>query len=478
MADLQKSVIVPDVSFYQDDNSTAQMINFAKMKSAGAPGVIIRAGQNSWIDTDFAANWKAAKAAGLLRGAYWFYDSRYPPLQQAKLFTDAVKDDPAEMELWCDYEESYGGVFAGWRHFAVFVAEVMRLQPGAKVGIYTGFYYWKNHRPNAVTDAASMAWFAKLPLWLAWYADSSVVEIPYPWAGALYWQYTDKGDGLKYGAESLNIDMNYYNGTIADFNARYNNIVIPEPEPIPAPIPVPVAVTKLYVVKDDIWGSTTIRKGYPATKRYQGGRGSVKLSEAWLEYVWKINQQKWAYQFERRGLLKKYVGWCNQGDNVVEELTFAGNIVWGVRDGNRVYIETYSSDAPPPPVKMPDENNLDTRIQMFSTQYPTYTDMTTNGRNPRTVLLSNPGERVFFSVDALAEISLVKQMVKITAAPWLRVRAWPSTKAQIMRNLFWGTSVYVQFVTQIGADYWGRVAGGWIGLKVGGYYYSSWREVM
>jgi GH25 family lysozyme M1 (1,4-beta-N-acetylmuramidase) len=462
MADLQTTVIVPDVSFWQDKNDTPQMIDFAKMKAAGAPGVIIRAGQGSWTDADFVHNWQAAKASGLLRGAYWFYDSRYAPLSQAALFANSVKNDMPEMELWCDYEENYRGAFAGWKHFAVFVAEVQKLLPAVKVGIYTGYYYWMDHSPDPVTEAASLAWFGKLPLWLAWYSSANVVKIPAPWTKATYWQYTDKGDGLKYGVESLGIDLSYFNGSLADFSARYNGATPPQ-------------VSKLYVVKDDLWAGTYVRNGYPATKRYRGGKGSVKLSPEWLEYAWKINQPRWAYQFVNRELLKKYVGWCNQGVNVVEQLTFAGNILRGVPAGDHVYIETYQSDALPPAVRLPDEIHMDTKIQMFSTQYPTYTDMTTNGRNPRTVLLSNPGEKVYMSANELAEISMIEKSVKVTAFPALRVRAWPSTAGAIQRSLIWNTSVYVNFYTQIGNDIWGRVAGGWIGMRVGGYYNTSWR---
>ena len=72
-------VLGPDVSFHQDDNGTAQQIDFAKMRAAGAGFVIIRVGQNSWVDPDFRRNYQAAKDAGLPRGCYWFYDSRTSP---------------------------------------------------------------------------------------------------------------------------------------------------------------------------------------------------------------------------------------------------------------------------------------------------------------------------------------------------------------------------------------------------------------
>lgn len=49
------NIIGTDVSFYQDDPQTPQGINFPKMRQA-AEFVIVRAGQNLWVDPDFKLN--------------------------------------------------------------------------------------------------------------------------------------------------------------------------------------------------------------------------------------------------------------------------------------------------------------------------------------------------------------------------------------------------------------------------------------
>ena len=318
-----RSVIVPDCSFYQDDPTTIRRIDFATMRAAGAPGVIIRAGQRSYMDRDFVYNWKSAKNAGLLRGAYWFYDSRHPPLAQAALFSGILQTHGLpEMEAWCDYEETYGGAYAGWRHFAVFVAELQRLIPHMRVGIYTSYGYWRDHSPNSLFQRASYDWFAQFPLWLAQYNVEPTL-VPGPWKAPLYWQFTAKGPGAKYGVESLSIDLSYFNGDLAGFLTRYN--VVPPPPPVvdkfavnsvsmsgakidgmvtvnvthngvtsdvildqrvlvPPPPPVVPPSTKLYRIKDDIeaglkvnggtrpgdpvLGDNVIRSGWPATVRY------------------------------------------------------------------------------------------------------------------------------------------------------------------------------------------------------------------
>jgi lysozyme len=432
------------------------MVNFDTMKAAGAPGVIIRAGQNNWVDADFSHNWQAAKNAGLLRGAYWFYDSRHPPLAQAAIFASLLNDDPAEMEVWCDYEEFYGGAYAGWRHFAVFVAEIKRLLPSAKVGIYSGFFYWRDHSPNPTTEAASLAWFGQFALWIAWYADVSVVRIPAPWSSALYWQYTDNGDGPKYGTESLNVDLNYFNGSLVDFQLRYNNIVIPpdpDPEPKPKPVviiqsvkssnklvdallivnytidgvpqfqavdqrpapePEPQPTAGLYRIKSDTQAGVVptgtrpyIRNGLPCTVRLQGGKGSVLLSPDWMKYAYAINTGKARnYQFETPTIFKDAVGWHNQqGNNRVEQVVFGGNVLEVLRiDGERAYIKTYFNEqAPPATTVFPTDAN-NPLVHNFSIQYSSRLDTSTDGRYARTLVIANPGEQLYLSVRELVKV--------------------------------------------------------------------------
>ncbi|HCR72359.1 MAG TPA: hypothetical protein DIW23_13000 [Anaerolineae bacterium] len=204
----------PDVSFSQDDPTTPQGINFSKMKTL-THGVIIRAGQNLWEDNEFKISWANAKQAGLSRGSYWFYDSRANPKRQAEKWVEVMGNDLGEMEMWCDFEDRYGGQFTGWRHWFDFMERLRQLVPQKQLGVYTGYYYWQEF-------AAGISYFGKYPLWIAWY-NPELPRIPPIWDDWLYWQFTDNGDGTLYGVESLNIDLNYFNGTEADFLARYPN---------------------------------------------------------------------------------------------------------------------------------------------------------------------------------------------------------------------------------------------------------------
>lgn len=197
--------ICPDISFWQDDNTTIPKVDFVKMRTQ-TQGVVIRAGQNTWIDSDVIYNWQAAKEAGLKRGSYWFYDSRSTPQQQADLWKAALGNDLPEWGLWCDLEESYGGAYKGESNWKKFVEAVRVLFPNVKIGIYTANWWWSQ---QTVTQAD---YWASFPLWVAQYvSDPAFVTLPAPWVnkGAALWQFSDNGDGLKYGVESLNIDLNY-----------------------------------------------------------------------------------------------------------------------------------------------------------------------------------------------------------------------------------------------------------------------------
>ena len=236
------NVIGPDVSFYQDDPETPQGIDFVKM-SASAGYVIIRAGQNIWVDSDFKANWREAKLAGLPRGSYWFYDSRIEPKRQAELWVQQFAGDFGELPLFADFEENYKGAYAGWKNWYTFLERLKQLISGKEIAIYTAYYYWRDNAPNATTQASNLAYFHQYPLWIANYGAAEPL-VPAPWAKGewLFWQYTETGDGNLFGVESKGIDLNYFNGDLAALKARFNLTDAPPPpppDPDPDPDPLP-----------------------------------------------------------------------------------------------------------------------------------------------------------------------------------------------------------------------------------------------
>jgi len=225
---LLSGVDVTDVSFYQ------KLIDFLKMKARGARATIIRAGQNLWPDPYWDINWMASKQAGLPRGSYYFYDSRVKPNAQADLYWSLIKYDMGELMVTADYEESYGGAYGGWKRLYDFTERLKSNGvPEEKLWVYSGYYYWNDHSPQS--DAASLAYFNKFKLWLAWYTTNPAnVKIPKPWTNetALLWQYGTPAIGREYGVQTAEIDMSQWTGNLNSFNT-YWNLVSTDPPPAP-----------------------------------------------------------------------------------------------------------------------------------------------------------------------------------------------------------------------------------------------------
>lgn len=228
---INNKVTLFDVSFWQDNDYTPYKINFQAMRFNGGDGVILRAGQNVWVDEDYLDYARAADEAGLPRGAYWFYDSRVDPITQANLFADAVnRSGFPKLGIWADFEERYGGPYRSESHFKQFTDRLKTLFPNKLIGIYTAYYYWMER-----TTSVTRMYFSQFPLWVAHYR-TAIPLVPPPWnvTGYKIWQYTDQGDGELFGAESKEIDMNVFAGTLEDYKRFFSldGYVPSEPPPV------------------------------------------------------------------------------------------------------------------------------------------------------------------------------------------------------------------------------------------------------
>jgi hypothetical protein len=136
------------------------------------------------------------------------------------------------------------------------------------------------------------------------------------------------------------------------------------------------------------------------------------LTPEWMAFVRTINSQagrkfQFVDWFLGCKILKHSVGWHNTGKgNRVEQLTFSGNIVDVIAiEGNKAYIRCYYNDELPPAPIWPEKDSLDTRVQLFTTQFRNKLDITTNGRYPRTVIIANSRkERLWIDIANLKKV--------------------------------------------------------------------------
>lgn len=211
-----------DISTWQDSPLIAGHVDFIKMREWGIDFVIIRAGQGNWKDPDFDTSWKNAKGI-LPRASYFYYDNRYPPQDQARKYWETIKYD-LEGVCWLDLEDRQAGVYAGWRNWYDFIAELKRIYPAVRIGIYTNFFYWMDYITYATN--AQRDYFGQFPLWLANYGDTGSdplnpnyadVLVPLPWLDYVILQTGTPAIGEAVGVESKDVDYNQFNGGLTSF---------------------------------------------------------------------------------------------------------------------------------------------------------------------------------------------------------------------------------------------------------------------
>ena len=251
-----------DVSKWQDDNSTAQQMDFTKSVAMGAKFVFIKSSQRLWTDEDILYNWKTAKAAGLLRGAYHFLDWGVSPKDQAQYAWSVIQNDPGELPPVIDFEYWNPPPANAYDMLWNYVVEMERLS-GKKPIIYTGAFFWESYGTQADV-------WKNYPLWIASYSTQEYMEYNLdrltPWNKWHFWQYSSKGDGIAFGAESLNLDMNYFNGSLNDLLVFSGSEIISEPEK-PSPS---VILPSLKVIKNVFVRTTPSTAIKEIATRYPG----------------------------------------------------------------------------------------------------------------------------------------------------------------------------------------------------------------
>jgi GH25 family lysozyme M1 (1,4-beta-N-acetylmuramidase) len=219
-----------DVSAWQNRPDTPKQVDFTKMKSNGASFCFLKATQGLSTDTQFLNYRKLANEANIPWGAYCFIRFNADPGAQARYMWELIKDDPGQLPIVADFEaykqETPPATAANY--LWGFVDTIERLSGRAPI-IYSRALFIEQY-----IRKTSTAW-RKYPLWVAhYYVSQTKMESLLkrtPWDRWDFWQYSDKADGLAYGVESLQVDVNYFHGTEAELHAKF--IKTPPIVPIP-----------------------------------------------------------------------------------------------------------------------------------------------------------------------------------------------------------------------------------------------------
>jgi lysozyme len=191
-----------DVSVFQGT------VGWPAVKSGGIDFAIARISDGTYLDTEFSTNWSGMKSAGLVRGAYQYFEPGEDPTTQASIVVTAVgKLGAGDLPVTADMETT------GGQSAATIVANLKTWASAVQAGtgkvpmIYTAVGYWDS-------SVASSA-FASDPLWVAnW--GVTCPDLSTGWTNWSVWQYSDSGS---VGGISGAVDLDEYNGTLAQLQA-------------------------------------------------------------------------------------------------------------------------------------------------------------------------------------------------------------------------------------------------------------------
>ncbi|HWO18892.1 MAG TPA: GH25 family lysozyme [Kofleriaceae bacterium] len=196
-----------DVSFHQGD------IDWPAVRAGGVEFAFIRAADGvDRADPEFARNWGAAGAQGLLRGAYQFFRPAQDPIAQADLMLGMLAGSSGELPPALAVEAT--GELTPPEIEAAVRAWLDRVRPalGREPILYTGFYFWR--------DEVGAPDLTSSPLWHAQYTSAACPRIAPPWRDWAFWQHSNTG---RVAGIAVDVDLDIWNGTreeLASFAAR------------------------------------------------------------------------------------------------------------------------------------------------------------------------------------------------------------------------------------------------------------------
>ena len=190
-----------DVSYFQGT------IDWSAVHAAGIEFAFIRLSYGDvFRDPKFDRNWPAAKAAGVVRGAYQFFRPSDDVASQADMMIEAIGTyEPGDLPPVLDVEKTDGYSPAQIASRVRTWVDRVHAALGVEPIIYTGSYFWRDHVGGAKgydTD----------PLWIAQYT-SQCPNLPLPWHAWAFWQHSNVG---RIAGITGRVDLDTFDGSVAD----------------------------------------------------------------------------------------------------------------------------------------------------------------------------------------------------------------------------------------------------------------------
>lgn len=163
----------------------------------------------NYVDSTFDQNWANMKAAGILRGAYQYFEPAQSASAQADMMVAKVGMLGAgDMPCMIDVEATGGQTPATIAQKVQTWLDIVERGTGKRPVIYTGAYFWQDYVQSTA--------FGGYPLWIAAYGPSCP-SIPDGWTNWTFWQYCD--GQTQYCTNGKGFDRDVFNGTMAELEA-------------------------------------------------------------------------------------------------------------------------------------------------------------------------------------------------------------------------------------------------------------------
>ena len=154
------------------------------------------------VDVYFPRNWRKAKRASMVRGAYHFFIATKSGKEQAMNFINAVELESGDMPPVLDVEQTYGAPPEKLRANVQAFLETVKEYYGVTPIIYTNVSFYNTYLGGD---------FNQYRLWIAHYLQKDQPRIDRNW---LFWQHSENGrvNGILNG-----VDFDVFNGDSATF---------------------------------------------------------------------------------------------------------------------------------------------------------------------------------------------------------------------------------------------------------------------
>ncbi|MBQ6726472.1 MAG: peptidoglycan-binding protein [Bacteroidales bacterium] len=192
-----------DISHYQGK------VDFKKVAASGIEYLILKCSESTGKDSTFERNYTDSKGLFKAVGCYIFNRATTVAAaeKEANFAVNCLKDKDLPLGVWLDVEATSLREIGKAALNKIIDTEAAILQKaGFKVGVYTGFAWYKS-----VIDVNHL--IAKYPIWLARYANDGYYHESLSTRhldGVMMWQYSGHGkvDGIK---GNVDMDVTYCN---------------------------------------------------------------------------------------------------------------------------------------------------------------------------------------------------------------------------------------------------------------------------